>query len=72
MNNPVEEILKLDKDERIKAASAILNSLVDEGDCGLTPAQSEDLRERIELHKKGEMEFSSWEDIYSEIRQKLK
>ncbi|MEO6167234.1 MAG: addiction module protein [Chitinophagales bacterium] len=71
MNNPVEEILKLDKAERIKAAAVILNSVADEEDAELTPSQREDLRTRIELYRKGEMEFNSWEDVYNEIRQKL-
>jgi putative addiction module component (TIGR02574 family) len=71
MNNPVEEILKLDKEERIKAATTILKSVADEEDSELTPAQMEDLRARIELYKKGEMEFSSWEEVYDEIKKKL-
>lgn len=72
MNDPVEEILKLDKAERIKAATTILKSVADEEDSELTPAQMEDLRARIDLYKKGEMEFSSWEEVYDEIKQKLK
>lgn len=71
MNNPVDEILKLDKAERIKAAATILNSVADEADAELTPSQKEDLRARIELYRKGEMEFNSWEDVYNEIKQKL-
>ena len=72
MSNPIEEILKLGKEERIKAASLILNSIVEEDNLELSPSQKADLHSRIELYKNGEMTFSSWDEVYDEIRQKLK
>ncbi|MEO6168542.1 MAG: addiction module protein [Chitinophagales bacterium] len=72
MSNPIEEILKLDKQARIKAASLIVNSIVEEDNDDLTPDQKVDLLSRIELYKKGEMTFTLWNEVYDEIRQKLK
>jgi hypothetical protein len=39
MSNPTEEILKLGKEERIKAASLILNSIVEEDNLELSTTQ---------------------------------
>ena len=72
MNNPIEEILKLDREERIKAASLILNSIIEEDNADLSPGQKAELQSRIELYKKSEMTFASWEEVYDEVRQKLK
>ena len=72
MKNAIEEILKMNKEERIKAASLILNSIVEEENSDLSPSQKADLHARIELYKKGEMTFASWDEVYDEIKQKLK
>jgi Putative addiction module component len=66
MGNALKEILKLNKDERIKAASILLNSILEDESETLTTAQ----KKRIELFESGHLRFSSWEEVYAGIRSK--
>jgi len=70
MNKHVEEILKLSKEEQFEAYATIGERLMHGDGFYLTEEQKTELDRRLEMIEKGEMKFSSWEDVKKRLRNK--
>ncbi len=69
MSNPVDYILMLPVDERIKAAEIIWENISDESTSpSLTQTQREELLSRRKAYEEGKMKFLSWEQVKENIR----
>ncbi len=61
-NQIIEKIHSAD-DKLLRMIKALVESYQEEDDFELNEAQKAELERRLEKHEKGEMEFSSWEDV---------
>ncbi|MCY7411000.1 MAG: addiction module protein [Chitinophagales bacterium] len=69
MSNPIDDILMLPVDERIKAAEIIWESISDESASpSLTETQIEELIARRKAYEEGRMKFLSWEQVKENIQ----
>lgn len=60
-------------DERVlRLVLAMLEADAERGQPYLSPKQEALLNEHIELYEKGEMQFSSWQDVRSRIAEKIR
>ena len=64
----IDEVKKLSPTERAELMDALLVLEPDDSDVALTPAQSEDLRRRIEEVRSGRVEFMDVDEAFEQIR----
>ena len=71
--SPVEEILMLPVDERLKVVETIWDSITTESnEVILTESQREELDSRRKAYEEGRMKFLSWEEVKTNIRSRRK
>jgi putative addiction module component (TIGR02574 family) len=62
------EVLRLSKDEKIQLAMDTWESIPDNDKPGLTQEQKKELDRRIEMDRKGEAKYITWEEMKEKFK----